>query len=73
MGPLPRAALRAATVAGGFTVAALVLGRGALPAPLRAAGILATAVALLCVLRRENRRLRRVIRDRRGVRARPRP
>jgi hypothetical protein len=73
MGPLPRVALRAATVAGGFTGVALVLGRVALPAPLLAAGILATAVALLTVLRRENRRLRRVIRDRRAVRDRRRP
>jgi hypothetical protein len=70
-GPLQRGLLRATGIAGGFTGAALVLGRVAWP-PLRAAAMLALAAAFLVVLRREDRSLSRVIRDHRALRERPR-
>jgi hypothetical protein len=58
-----RGAVRAGMIAAGATVAAVALAEIPLPAPLRAAGMLALPCALFAVLRREDRRLRRAADD----------
>lgn len=55
--------MRAGMISAGATLAAVVLGYAPLPAPVRAAGMLALPCALFAVLRREDRRLRRAADD----------
>jgi hypothetical protein len=59
---------RAGLVAGGFTLAAVVLGGAALPGPVRAVGMLALPCGCFAVLRRLDRRLARAAE---GIGARP--
>jgi hypothetical protein len=54
-------ALRALGVAGGFTLASVVLGAAPLPGPVLAAGMLALPCALFAVLRSQDRRLSRAL------------
>jgi hypothetical protein len=51
------AAVRAGLVAGGFTLAAVAVGRIPVPGLVRALGMLALPCLLVAVLRREERRL----------------
>ena len=68
---LRRGSVRAGLVAGGFALCAAFIGDAPLPAPVRAAGMLALPCALALVLGREDRRLGRARDDIRAGTVRP--